>query len=155
MMKWIRLPLVGLIASFAVSAFACPVFEGKYHCKTATQDKVVSLTTTKVAGGTQYTLDGSSILADGTYRKVQYQGGEYEMAGICKDQSLSLKVKLGGGAAGENPSCNNESWESLYILTWTPHGNDINEHTTGAVLCKSGQEVPNDISDNFVCVSSN
>ena len=139
MIKSIGLALAGLVTSFAISANACPVFEGSYHCKTANSDKVVTLSTSKVAGGTQYTLDGSPFLADGTYRKVHYQGGDYDMAGVCKDQSLSLKVKFAGGAAGENPACKNESWETLYILTWTPNGNDINEHTSGAVLCKSGR----------------
>ena len=149
----IQLALVGLVSAFVANSWACPTFNGTYKCKTQSQDKILTLATKDIAGVTHYQLDGSEILADGTYRKVRYEGGDYDMAASCQADTLSLKVKFQGGAAGESPACGALKWDSLYILSWTPKGtNDVTEHTSGATLCEGGFEVPNDVSDSFNCV---
>ncbi len=148
----IQVALLGVVTAMATSSWACPTFNGTYRCKTQSQDKMISLSTTESAGLTKYVLDGSEIQADGKYRKVRYEGGDYDMAASCKDKTLSLKVKFPGGASGESPACGAQKWDVLYILSWTSQGSDVTEHTSGATLCDDGREVPNDVSDSFNCI---
>ena len=146
-----KMILATLVSCFSISAFACPTFNGTYECKGEDMEQVINVKTTVVNGVSQYALDETVVLADGVFRKVNFQGGLYDIAASCVNSSLKIDVKFDGGV-GDNPDCGNEAWHLLYTLNWTPQGQNILENHSGMTVCASGKKVPSDdMKGSMVC----
>lgn len=143
--------IIGLISAFSISSMACPTFNGTYECRGEGIEQTLNLKTSQVNGVTTYTVDNTSVAADGVYRKVDFMGGMYDVAASCKDQTAILKIKLDGGNAGESEACGNQAWHLLYTTQWTANGKNITEKHSGATVCADGKVVPEDMDGTMVC----
>ncbi len=144
-----------LIASFlsvlSLSAAACPTFNGTYACQGDGIEQTLTLSTSSVNGVTAYKVDGTEILADGTYRKIDYMGGQFDVAASCRGQTATLNIRLDGGK-GDSEACGNQSWHLIYTTNWTPNGINITETHSGATVCADGKVVPEDMRGSMICI---
>lgn len=140
-----------LIAGFSLSASACPTFNGTYACEGDGIQQTLKVKTSQVNGVSQYTIDETTVLADGQYRKVNYQGGLYDIAASCKAQTLNVNIMFEGGE-GDNESCGAEKWNLRYGLSFTPNGENITEAHQATTVCQSGKEFPTDMKGSMNCV---
>jgi len=148
-----KMMIATFVSGLSLSAAAgCPTFDGTYECKGEGVEQIMSVKTNVTNGVYTYSLDESMVQADGVYRKVDFQGGVYDIAASCVKDSLKIDVKFDGGE-GNNPDCGNEKWNLIYTLNFTPQGQNILENHSGATVCASGKHVPSDdMTGSMTCL---
>ncbi|MEZ0391723.1 MAG: hypothetical protein ACAH59_05880 [Pseudobdellovibrionaceae bacterium] len=147
-----KMMLITLATLVSASALACPTFNGAYLCKGDGLEQTLNVKTEVVDGVHKYSLDDTSVLADGQYRKVNFQGGEYDMAATCKDQNLTVNIKFGGGE-GDHPDCGPQKWDLIYSLSFSQNETGINETHGGQAQCADGKTYPTeDMNGSMTCV---
>ncbi len=140
-----------IVLTSAVSAMAaCPVYNGKFMCTGDGIEQEMSLKTEVVGGVYQYSLDTTTIIADGVVRPVDFQGGVFDMSATCSEDKVTVKVLFPGGE-GDNEACGAEKWDLFYTLNFHPNGNNITETHFSEAVCASGKVIPSSDEGKLEC----
>lgn len=134
----------------ATSAIACPVYNGTYVCKNESMEQVMNLKTEMVNGQYQYSVDSTTVIADGVTRPVDFQGGIFNIAATCSPDKVSVKIELPGGE-GDNEACGAQKWDLYYTLNFHPNGTNITESHSSAAVCADGTTIPSGDDDTMEC----
>lgn len=147
-----KLAVMSFVSLLSISALACPTFNGEYECKGEGMEQTLNVKTEVVNGVHQYSLDDTTVIADGQFRKVNFQGGLYDMAASCKNQTLDVKILFDGGE-GDSPECGTQKWNLLYVLSFTENGKNITENHAASLMCEDGKTFPtDDMTGSMNCV---
>jgi hypothetical protein len=141
---------VALSTTAAVAATSCPSYNGKFMCKNDSIAQELNLKTEVVKGVYQYSMDDSTVIADGVTRPVTFQGGVYNMSAVCDDTKVTVKVQFPGGE-GDNEACGTEKWDLFYTLNFHPNGKNITETHHSDAVCASGKVVPSEDEGTLEC----
>lgn len=149
-MKAILIGLTALMSSgFAMAA--CPSYNGNFMCKGEGIEQAMTLKTEEVNGVYQYSLDTTTVIADGVVRPVEFQGGIFDMAATCAEDHVTVKIQFPGGE-GDNEACGAEKWDLFYTLNFQPNGPNITETHHSDAVCASGKVVPSEEKGTLECV---
>jgi hypothetical protein len=99
--------ILGLVFSTSLAQAECPSYNGKFLCKGQGIEQQLTLKTEVKEGVYQYSLDDTTVVADGVNRPVNFQGGIYDMAATCEASKVTVKIVFPGGE-GDNEACGTE-----------------------------------------------
>lgn len=158
MTKFLGAILLTSVFSVAANA-ACPSYTGKYLCTGNDKDddkdndivQEMNLKTEMIGDQYQYTLDDAIVLADGVTRPVKFQGGVFDIAASCTEDSVTVRVMLPGGE-GDNEACGAQKWDIFYTLMFKPDNTNIAENHYSEAVCADGKIVPSEEKGELSCV---
>ncbi|MGZ5279345.1 MAG: hypothetical protein ACXWC9_05360, partial [Pseudobdellovibrionaceae bacterium] len=136
----------------ATAMAACPTYNGTYLCKNDSMEQTLNLKTEVVNGQYQYSLDTTTVIADGAVRPIDFQGGIYDIAASCTADKVTVQVKFPGGE-GDNEACGTEKWDLFYTLNFSPNGSNITESHFSNAVCASGAVIPSGDEATMDCVA--
>lgn len=148
-MKTMILGLTTLMSA-SMALAACPTYNGKFLCKNESIEQALTLKTEVVNGVYQYSVDDTTVIADGVVRPVNFQGGVYDMAASCTAEKVTVKIQFPGGE-GDNEACGAEKWDLFYTMNFHPNGNNITESHSSEAVCGSGKVVPSEDAGTLEC----
>lgn len=140
-----------VLMTAATAVAGCPTYNGTYACKNDSMEQVMNLKTSVVNGQYQYSLDATTVIADGVTRPVDFQGGLYNINAVCSDEKVTVKIQLPGGQ-GDNEACGAQKWDLYYTLNFHPNGINFTESHSSATVCEDGKSIPSGDDSTMECV---
>ena len=140
-----------VLMTAAPSLAVAQIYTVIFACKNDRLELVIIFKTSVVNGQYQYSLDATTVIADGVTRPVDFQGGLYNINAVCSDEKVTVKIQLPGGQ-GDNEACGAQKWDLYYTLNFHPNGINFTESHSSATVCEDGKSIPSGDDSTMECV---